>query len=103
MRPGTPSRGPAARRAFRAALSRPEAAPDQPAWIAGPVDPDAALWEALRLAGPRGITPKQLAQASGRGRTWVHERLREHAASGRVVQVRYGRWRAAEPPGAAAA
>lgn len=63
-----------------------------------PADSDAALWEALRRAGPAGITPKALALATGRGRTWIHERLREHASAGRVVQVHYGRWRIAGPP-----
>ena len=52
------------------------------------------LWEALNHAGPRGVTPRALAEATGRGRTRVHERLREHAAAGRATQVGYGRWAA---------
>jgi S-DNA-T family DNA segregation ATPase FtsK/SpoIIIE len=58
-----------------------------------------ALWDALSHAGPHGVTPRALAEATGRGRTWVHDRLRELAAAGRVTQVGYGRWAAVTPPG----
>jgi S-DNA-T family DNA segregation ATPase FtsK/SpoIIIE len=60
---------------------------------------DEALWDALSHAGPHGVTPKALAEATGRGRTWVHGQLRHYAAAGRVTQVGYGRWRAVTPPG----
>jgi DNA segregation ATPase FtsK/SpoIIIE, S-DNA-T family len=65
----------------------------------GQGEASAALWDALSHAGPGGVTPRALAQATGRGRTWVHEQLRHHAAAGRAAQAGYGRWRAVTPPG----
>jgi DNA segregation ATPase FtsK/SpoIIIE, S-DNA-T family len=65
--------------------------------LSAPSDAAQALWKALCHAGSRGITPKALAAVTGMGRTWVHQRLREHATAGRAIQVRYGRWCAAEP------
>ncbi len=56
--------------------------------------PAAALWAALRHAGPGGVAVAELVAACGMGRRWVYYRLREHATAGRVVQVRRGRWRA---------
>ena len=58
-----------------------------------------ALRDALNHAGPHGVTPRALAEATGRGHTWVHERLRELAAAGHVTQVGHGRWAAVTPPG----
>ena len=68
----------------------------------GPADvhgnPEAALWAALVAAGPRGVSIADLMQATGKGRTWVYERLRQLAVAGRVIQTIRGHWRAAVPP-----
>jgi S-DNA-T family DNA segregation ATPase FtsK/SpoIIIE len=67
-----------------------------------PPDPDKVLWDALSAAGPRGVPAAHLAKVTGKGRTWVYERLRQLAGAGRVVQTIRGRWRAADtaqPPG----
>ena len=61
--------------------------------------PEAALWAALVTAGPRGASIADLIQATGKGRTWVYERLRHLADAGRVIQTLRGHWRAAGPPG----
>jgi S-DNA-T family DNA segregation ATPase FtsK/SpoIIIE len=73
----------------------------QPDGTPGQADPEAALWDALRAAGPEGVTACALARHAHMGRTWVYERLREHADAGRVCQVSHGHWRAAgrTPPG----
>src|SRR6266545_2152884 len=57
-----------------------------------PVTPEIALWTALRRAGPGGISATALVKITGKGRTWVYERLREHIAAGRAVQTRRGHW-----------
>ena len=62
-------------------------------------NPEAALWAALVTAGPRGASIADLIQATGKGRTWVYERLRHLADAGRVIQTLRGHWRAAGPPG----
>jgi S-DNA-T family DNA segregation ATPase FtsK/SpoIIIE len=59
--------------------------------------PETALWAALRDAGPEGVTVAELVTATGKGRTWVYDRLRECAAAGRVIQTTRGYWRAAGP------
>ena len=61
-------------------------------------NPEAALWAALVTAGPRGASIADLMQATGKGRTWVYERLRLLADAGRVIQTLRGHWRAAGPP-----
>jgi DNA segregation ATPase FtsK/SpoIIIE, S-DNA-T family len=43
------------------------------------------------------VTARALARHARMGRTWVYERLREHADAGRAYQVSHGHWRAAEP------
>ncbi len=60
-------------------------------------NPEAALWAALVTAGPRGASIADLIQATGKGRTWVYERLRHLADAGRVIQTIRGHWRAAGP------
>jgi FtsK/SpoIIIE family len=57
----------------------------------------AALWTALRGAGPHGVSVADLVAATGKGRTWAYERLREHAAAGQAIQTARGHWRAAGP------
>jgi S-DNA-T family DNA segregation ATPase FtsK/SpoIIIE len=59
--------------------------------------PETALWAALHDAGPEGVTVAELVTATGKGRTWVYDRLREWAAAGRVIQTIRGYWRAAGP------
>ena len=61
-------------------------------------NPEAALWAALVAAGPRGVSIADLMQATGKGRTWVYERLRQLADAGRVIQTIRGHWRAVVPP-----
>ena len=60
-------------------------------------NPEATLWAALVAAGPRGVSIADLMQATGKGRTWVYERLRQLADAGRVIQTIRGHWRAAMP------
>ncbi len=61
--------------------------------------PEIALWIALRRAGNEGISVSALVKFTGKGRTWVYERLREHIAAGRAVQTRRGHWRAIDADG----
>ena len=91
----------------------PDQAPVAPQWSQtreyphGPTEvpadshdnPEAALWTALVTAGPRGASVADLIQATGKGRTWVYQRLRHLAGAGRVIQTIRGHWRAAGPPG----
>lgn len=63
--------------------------------------PHGALWAALRRAGPEGVSIGDLVEITGKGRTWVYERLRELTDSGRVVQTIRGHWRAADAHGQA--
>jgi S-DNA-T family DNA segregation ATPase FtsK/SpoIIIE len=63
----------------------------------GTTSAKAALWTALRGAGPHGVSVADLVAATGKGRTWVYERLREHAAAGQAIQTARGHWRAAGP------
>lgn len=58
-------------------------------------DPHAALWQALRRAPDHGLSVRELMAATGMGRTWVYDRLQEHATAGHAVQVSRGRWLAA--------
>jgi S-DNA-T family DNA segregation ATPase FtsK/SpoIIIE len=58
-------------------------------------DPDVILWAALRHAPPEGLTVPDLMQATGMRRTWVYDRLHEHATARNAVQGGRGRWRAA--------
>jgi S-DNA-T family DNA segregation ATPase FtsK/SpoIIIE len=60
-------------------------------------DPDTALLCALRQAPPGGASVPDLMTATGMGRTWVYDRLQDHATDGRAVQVSRGRWRASHP------
>jgi S-DNA-T family DNA segregation ATPase FtsK/SpoIIIE len=62
--------------------------------------PDAArnpvvqLWDALVDTDEDGATAAELMDATGKGRTWVYDRLQEHLDAGRVIQPARGRWRA---------
>jgi S-DNA-T family DNA segregation ATPase FtsK/SpoIIIE len=55
--------------------------------------PEIALWRALCDAPPEGVSIGDLIEATGKYRTWVYERLQEHAAAGRAVRTTRGRWR----------
>ncbi len=70
-------------------LTEPRAAEDE--------DPDTALLTALRQAPPDGASVPGLMAATGMRRTWVYDRLQDHATNGRAVQVSRGRWRAHYP------
>jgi DNA segregation ATPase FtsK/SpoIIIE, S-DNA-T family len=59
--------------------------------------PEMALWAALSDAGPEGVPVAQLVQATGKGRTWVYERLQRWAKAGRVIQTVRGHWRSTAP------
>jgi transcriptional regulator with XRE-family HTH domain len=61
-------------------------------------DPHAALWIALRRAPGHGLSVRELMAATEMGRTWVYNRLQEHASAGRAVQVSRGRWLATSEP-----
>ncbi len=61
-------------------------------------NPEEALWAALVAAGPRGVSIADLMRATGKGRTWVYERLRQLADAGRVIQTVRGHWQVALPP-----
>jgi hypothetical protein len=56
---------------------------------------EAVLWAALLAAGPGGVPIAELMAATGKGRTWVYERLRRYATAGKAIQTRRGHWRAA--------
>jgi len=55
-------------------------------------DPNTALWTALLRAPDHGLSVRELMTATGMGRTWVYDRLQEHATAGRATQVGRGRW-----------
>ncbi|MDQ3764724.1 MAG: FtsK/SpoIIIE domain-containing protein [Actinomycetota bacterium] len=59
-------------------------------------NPNVALWIALRRAPGRGLSVRELMAATGMGRTWVYDRLQEHATARRAVQVSRGRWLASD-------
>lgn len=61
--------------------------------------PEIALWRALCDAPAEGISIGDLIKATGKYRTWVYERLQEHAAAGRAVRTTRGRWRGVAPTG----
>jgi S-DNA-T family DNA segregation ATPase FtsK/SpoIIIE len=91
-RPALRARGPSA------ASRRPHTAAHGPQGAAEPQgaadSPQGPLWAALVQAGPGGISIGELVKITGKGRTWVYERLRELARSGRAVQSIRGHWRA---------
>jgi S-DNA-T family DNA segregation ATPase FtsK/SpoIIIE len=60
-------------------------------------DPDVALWTALLAAPAAGASIADLMNATGKGRTWVYDRLSAHSDAGRASQVSRGRWRALTP------
>jgi len=68
-------------------------------WASVQVSPAAVLWHALREAGPDGVPVSLLIEITGKGRTWVYDRLRQYAATGRVIQTVRGHWRATGPHG----
>jgi S-DNA-T family DNA segregation ATPase FtsK/SpoIIIE len=57
-------------------------------------DPEALLWQALRTENGRSI--RELMHHTGMRRTWIYDRLQQHATAGRVEQVARGRWRATD-------
>lgn len=61
------------------------------------VDPESALWIALREAPDDGLTVPELMMTTGMGRTWIYLRLQSHAAGDRATQISRGRWRATDP------
>ena len=66
------------------------------AWAGAPDGAETALWAALVQAGPRGASITDLMAATGKGRTWVYERIRHLADAGRAIQTIRGHWRAAD-------
>jgi len=59
--------------------------------------PAALLWAALFLAAEEGVPVADLVIATGMSHRWVNYRLRALADAGRVIQIRRGVWRAADP------
>jgi DNA segregation ATPase FtsK/SpoIIIE, S-DNA-T family len=79
----------------------PSPTPDAAAGTAedgGDGDPLAALRAALQAAGPRGAKVAELAQAVGRAKTWVYERLQDLHRQGQVERAGHGRWRLLTSP-----
>lgn len=62
-------------------------------------DPEGILWAALSSASEEGISVPELVAITGMSRRWVYYRLRELAASGRVIQTARGQWRTAPQDG----
>jgi DNA segregation ATPase FtsK/SpoIIIE, S-DNA-T family len=60
------------------------------------VDPESALWTALREAPDEGLTIPELIMTTGMQRTWIYLRLQQHARTDRAVQVSRCRWRATD-------
>lgn len=60
--------------------------------------PQAALWAALRAAGPDGATVADLMTAADMTRPTLYRHLRAAARAGRACQVARGYWRAADGP-----
>jgi S-DNA-T family DNA segregation ATPase FtsK/SpoIIIE len=56
------------------------------------LDPEITLLETLRQAGPDGLSVDDLVPRVSRGRTWIYDRLKMLAATGRVKQLDRGRW-----------
>jgi S-DNA-T family DNA segregation ATPase FtsK/SpoIIIE len=48
-------------------------------------------------APAEGLSIAALRRATGKGRTWIYDRLQQHTDAGRVTQVSRGRWRAVGP------
>jgi len=61
------------------------------------IDPERALWAALRKAPGAGASVEELISACGMSRSWVYYRLRRWADSGQVITTQPGRWRATDP------
>ena len=57
-------------------------------------DPETALRAALSDAGPEGVSVAELVHVTGKGRTWIYDRLHLWAKTGHVSQTARGRWRA---------
>jgi S-DNA-T family DNA segregation ATPase FtsK/SpoIIIE len=57
-------------------------------------DPETALRAALSDAGAEGVSVAELVHVTGKGRTWVYDRLHQWAKTGHVSQTARGRWRA---------
>lgn len=56
-------------------------------------DPEEALWNALQHAPDAGLSVPELMITTGKGRTWVYDRLQTYGQTGRATQVSRGRWR----------
>ena len=56
------------------------------------------LWQTLLDAPDLGVSTQQLAEITGMGRSWVYQRLQDHATAGRVTRTRPGHWKATPPP-----
>ncbi|MGH3026217.1 MAG: FtsK/SpoIIIE domain-containing protein, partial [Gaiellaceae bacterium] len=59
--------------------------------------PETALWSALLAAPDEGVSVPELMMIAGMRRTWIYDRLQNHATAGRAEQVSRGRWRATDP------
>jgi DNA segregation ATPase FtsK/SpoIIIE, S-DNA-T family len=62
-------------------------------------DPETKLWQALCDANDDGLSIRELMQHTGMRRTWIYDRLQQHANASRARQVSRGRWRAADRRG----
>jgi hypothetical protein len=57
------------------------------------------LWDALRSVPEDGADIAELMRMTGLGRSTIYRYLAQFADQGRVVQIGWGRWRAAHPGG----
>jgi S-DNA-T family DNA segregation ATPase FtsK/SpoIIIE len=75
---------------------RPNATPEEPSVVP---DPTEQLWDHLTRAPEEGIAVTALVEATGMGRTWVYDRLRELADQHRAAPARRrGYWRVIHHP-----
>jgi S-DNA-T family DNA segregation ATPase FtsK/SpoIIIE len=74
-------------------LSRAAMEQRPPAIEAAADDPEHTLLMALSQAPDDGLTVPELMDLTGMRRTWIYDRLQEHAAAGRARQVTRGHWR----------
>lgn len=79
---------------LRALSERPHGWSERPNDDDGPM---VLLWAALSLAPSEGVPVTELVAATGMSHRWVNYRLRALADAGRVIQIRRGVWRAADP------
>ena len=59
-------------------------------------DAESTLWQALCHATDDGLSIRELMHHTGMRRTWIYDRLQQHATANRAQQVSRGHWRATD-------